>query len=150
MRFLIVFLSLLLISCTSDKYHSEFQLTSEDYTWEKNDVKSFTFSVDEVTPYNINISVRYLTGLRWDTLRLQWNLQKSNETLVTFSSIEIPVIDQNGKHIGEANFDIWQTENCLKEKINLEKGDYTIRIKHCMPEEILPYITEIGIELDKL
>ena len=151
MRYIIfLLLSVVLLSCSSENYFSESQATSEDYTWDKSDMKSFNFDIDQTDNYDIQLNVKYLTGFRWDTLRLQWNTKRNIDFQHAFLNVNIAMIDPNGNHIGEAQFDNWHTDIYLTNNIHLKKGNYTINVKHNMAEDILPYVTDIGITIEKL
>jgi gliding motility-associated lipoprotein GldH len=148
MRYCLILFSIFIISCSPAVYYSEFQPTSDDYVWEREDIKSFKFTIDQKADYSVQLKVKYLTGFRWDTLQIQWNIKGYIDFQPAYLNRNILMIS-NGKHIGEASFDIWTIVDTLFENINLKKGDYSINLKHNMVEDDLPYITELGIEVVK-
>jgi gliding motility-associated lipoprotein GldH len=150
MKYLSLIFIAAFISCSTDNHFSEYQQTSDTYTWHKSDVKKFHFTAEKSEIFSIELHIKYLTGLMWDTLYLNWKISDISNPQKNFESIKTPVTDENGMHIGTPQFDTWHTQILLTDSISLNKGEYEISLKHDMVEEILPFVSEVGIVIDKL
>ena len=59
--------------------------------------------------------------------------------------------ESNGDYIGEAGYDIWDSEHLVDPNKHYEEvGDYTYVIEQNTPVDPLNYAMEIGVILDKV
>ena len=121
-------------SCQPEgRVYIEHQELSPDLEWLKKDVREFKVPIEEInSTYNFSLAFRYATGYQY-----QHAMVKVTETspggAVTVKEYELKVREKNGDYIGEAGFDIWDSEHLVEtNKKYTEAGTYTyvIRAKH--------------------
>jgi gliding motility-associated lipoprotein GldH len=143
-----LFLLFTFASCASEAYYESYVKTSNDFTWSREDVKKFEFQVKEKTAFRLKLKINYLTGFRWDTLNLKYNIDGPSNFHHEQIKINIPMKSINGENLDQAKFDIWEKEFILHPIIILEKGSYTMNLVHDMPEDELACVTELGLQIE--
>jgi hypothetical protein len=63
------------------------------------------------------------------------------------NSFEITIQEKPGEYIGEPSLDYWLIATPALEKQELQAGDYSVTLKHDMPNAEFPYISEVGIRV---
>lgn len=147
----ILIISTGLLACQSEnRIYTEHQELSADVEWLKNDVKEFKVPIDDNSiAYNLSLSFRYATGYQYQTANVKV-IETSPSGKETISEFELKVRESNGDYIGEAGFDIWDSEHLVQSnKIFEETGTYTYIIEQNTPVDPLNYAMEIGVILDK-
>lgn len=129
----------------------EHKKLSPDYEWFKKDTREFKVPIeDNAIAYNLSLAFRFADGY-------QYRVAKVNVTEISPSGVEtarqyeLKVRDENDKFIGDAGFDIWDSEHLIvPNKKYPEAGTYTYVIEHAMPKDPLIFAMEIGVVLDKV
>ncbi len=148
--FLLLCFIISITSCSDSHYYEESIPTSDEYVWYRTQGKDFNFSINNTAKFNVYVKINYITGIRWDTLFLDCKLTSIPKSLTKTIPLKIPIKDFYGEYLGDPELDVWTTRKKLISNEVLTKGNYQISIIHSMAEDTLPYITEVGLELDKI
>lgn len=150
----IVFASLILtlFSCHPEgRVFVEHQELSPEVEWLKKDVRTFEVPVEDVNmKYKLSLSFRYANGFQYQAARVKVKeiSPNGNETI---ESYDLKVRNDDGSYIGDAGYDIWDSEHLIiPNKSYQEKGVYTYIIEHDMPNDPLNFAMEIGVILDEI
>lgn len=150
------FLSILAIAITLIACHPEgrvyvkHQELSPDVEWLKKDVREFKVPIDDNSiPYNLSLSFRYASGYQYQVAKVKVT-ETSPSGKETVKEYDLKVRQDNGDYIGEAGYDIWDSEHLVEPKKKYEEtGNYTYLIEHNMPNDPLNFAMEVGVILDK-
>jgi len=150
-KLLIIFGLLHITACQPEsRVYSDYKELSPDYEWLKKDVKIFKIPMGNISSsYKMNLSFRYVNGYQYQFAKvLVKEVSPSGKTKIKNYALKIR--DDNGKYIGDAGYDIWDSEHIVESnKLYQEIGEYTYFIEHEMPFDTLNFAMEIGILLDK-
>ncbi|MCH2223728.1 MAG: gliding motility lipoprotein GldH [Crocinitomicaceae bacterium] len=144
-------IAICLLSCKSENHvYSEHQELSPAVEWLKKDSREFKVPIkDNSIPYNFTLAFRYAEGYQYPTANVKVT-ETSPSGIETVKEYELKVRDENDDYIGEAGFDIWDSEHLVEpNKKYSETGTYTYVIEQNTPVDPLNFAMEIGIVLDK-
>jgi len=147
----LIFIILTLASCTREgRIFNENQELSPDIEWLLADSREFVVNIEDISiSYDLSLSFRYAEGYLFDVLRVKVS-ETSPSGIETIKSYDLKVREADGSYIGEAGFDIWDSEHLIESnKKYVEKGEYKYVITHDMPVNPVNYAMEIGLILDK-
>jgi gliding motility-associated lipoprotein GldH len=148
---LILALATALLGCQSEnRIYIEHQELSPNVEWLKKDVREFTVPIeDNSVDYEMSLTFRYATGYQYPTANVKVT-ETSPSGEETVEEYELKVREANGDYLGEAGFDIWDTEHLVApNKTFKETGAYTYVIEQNTPVDPLNFAMEIGIIMDK-
>jgi len=138
-------------SCSQEgRVYSENKELSPEVVWSKSDSREFKVPIDNINmTYDLSVSFRYAEGYIFDVLRI--NIKEITPSgIEQNTSHDLKIREANGEYIGEAGFDIWDSEHLIQSELKYEEtGTYTYIIEHDMPTDPLNYSMEIGLILDK-
>lgn len=140
-----------LVACQPEgRVFVEHEELSPNIEWLKVDKREFKVPIeDESIPYNLSLSFRYANGYQFQVARVIVT-EISPSGVSTITNHELLIRDEKGGYIGEAGYDIWDSEHLIQpDKKYEEKGTYTYIIEHNMPHDPLNFVMEIGVILDK-
>jgi gliding motility-associated lipoprotein GldH len=140
-----------LIACQSgDRIYIEHQGLSPDVEWLKKDVRTFKVPVTANNQaYDMSLSFRYANGYQYQTANVKVT-ETSPSGKEEIKEYDLKVREANGDYIGEAGYDIWDSEHVVEaNKKYLETGTYTYVIEQNTPVDPLNFAMEIGVILDK-
>ena len=148
----IIAVSVSLLACQSEnRIYIEHQELSPELEWLKKDIREFELPIDDNSiAYNMSLSFRYATGYQYQTanVKVTETSPSGNETV---NEYELKVREANGDYIGEAGFDIWDSEHMVEpNKTYKETGTYKYVIEQNTPVDPLNFAMEIGVILDKV
>jgi gliding motility-associated lipoprotein GldH len=129
---------------------SEHQTLSPDYEWLKKDKRSFIIPIDDTKQkFNLSLSFRYANGYPYKSVLVNLEI-KSPSGKINQKNYELIVRKEDGSYIGDAGYDIWDSEHLIEKDIAFnEKGDYTFTLSQATPNDPLNFAMEIGVILDK-
>ncbi len=152
-KLLLAFSFLLILSaCQPEgRIYKKHQKLSPDYEWLKKDTREFKVPIENKDmAYNFSLSFRFANGYPYRIARVQVT-ETSPSGKVAVKEYELKVRDENDNYIGDAGFDIWDSEHLVEPNKKYEEtGTYTYVITHNMPKDPLVFAMEIGVLLDKL
>lgn len=145
---LILSLFTLLISCSKQNQFSEFDTFGEENRWQKADAKSYDFTIDDDSKlYNIVFRFSHVYGYQFTEIPLNIiieNPEGKSEEL----KINIPILNDSGKDLGECAGDVCDLKYPIIEKTKLQKGKYKITISHSFEGPYLPNVIGIGLNVE--
>ena len=141
-----------LVACHSrDNVYTEYQELSPDVEWLKKDIREFKVPIENKSQhYNLSLSFRYATGYQFEIVKVKvTEVSPSGKEVEKYYDLKIK--DAKGEYIGEAGYDIWDSEHLIEPNKNYEEiGSYTYKVEHIMPTDPLNYAMEIGVIVDKV
>lgn len=146
----LIFAQALLAACQPEgRVYVEYQELSPQVEWLKEDVKTFKVPIENAGSYNMSLSFRYANGYQYRNAMVKvTETTPSGEEFVY--NYELKVRNEKGEYIGEAGFDIWDSEHLVEPgKSFRQPGTYIYRIEHNMPSDPLNFAMEIGVILDE-
>ncbi len=133
------------------RIYAEHKELSPGLEWRKKDSREFKVPIeDNSTPYNMSLSFRYINGFQPNLVKVKV-IETSPDGKETVKEYDLKVREDNGDYIGEAGYDIWDSNHLVEpnKKYN-EPGVYTYVIEHNMPKDPLNNVMEIGVILEKV
>lgn len=126
------------------------QELSPNVEWLKKDVREFEVPIDDNNiPYNLSLSFRYANGYQYQVAKVKVT-EISPSGKETEKEYDLKVRQDNGDYIGEAGYDIWDSEHLVEANKKYEEaGTYTYVIEHNMPNDPLNFAMEVGVIVDK-
>ncbi len=151
-NYLFVVLALILLTSCSDgnRIYEEHQDLSPDVEWLKKDIRTFEAEIEDVSiPYDISLAFRYASGYPFDVVKIKvTHINPSGDELS--KTYELQIRDEDGNYMGEAGYDIWDSEHLVEEGVLFnEAGKYTFKVEHDMPYDPLVMVMEVGVIIDK-
>jgi len=141
-----------LVSCHPEgRVFVEHKELSPDVEWLKADVREFKVPVeDNSQTYNLSLSFRYANGYQFEVAKVKvTEIAPSGKE--TVSEYDLKVREKNGDYIGEAGYDIWDSEHLVQPKKKFEEtGTYTYKLEQNNPTDPMNFAMEVGVILDKV
>ncbi len=138
------------VGCNSNRIYNE-TVTIPDNVWNKENKLKFSVAVQQIDiPYKLDVTVRHSEQYSSKNLWLFISTTTpSGKTQI--DTLECQLADDIGKWQGDGAGDIWDVNIPFKKKIGFpEAGTYSIEIEQGMRTPQLPYIMEIGLQVEKL
>jgi len=128
----------------------EHQKLSPKVEWLKKDKRTFKIPIKDTNQvYDLSLSFRYANGYQYPTANVKVT-ETSPSGKKTVKKYKLKVREANGDYIGEAGYDIWDSEHLVEpNKKFTEIGTYTYVIEQNTPVDPLNFAMEIGVILDK-
>ncbi len=140
-----------LLACQPEnRIYIEHQDLSPEVEWLKEDVRTFSVPIeDNNQTYNMSLSFRYANGYQYQIANVKVT-ETSPSGIESVNEYELKVREANVDYIGEAGYDIWDSEHVVEaNKKYPEIGIYTYVIEQNTPVDPLSFAMEIGVILDK-
>lgn len=147
----VIAVTISLVACQPEgRIYNEHQELSPEVEWLKKDVKTFNVPIVATNQmYNLSLSFRYANGYQYQTANVKVT-ETSPSGKETVKEYELKVREETGEYIGEAGYDIWDSEHLVEPNKKFEEtGTYTYKIEHIMPNDPMNFAMEIGVILDK-
>lgn len=138
-------------SCEPEgRVYTDHKELSPDIEWKKEDVRSFEVPInDNSVAYDLSLSFRFANGYQYEIAKVKVT-EVSPGGATSEKEYDLIVRDENGEFIGEAGYDIWDSEHLIEPNKKFEEtGTYSYTIEHMMPKDPLYFAMEIGVVLDK-
>lgn len=148
MRFIILFISCVLLSCSSDTIFQEFQ-TFDGY-WPENEVKTFSVDVPSDTA-KYDITMHFTTTHKYPYNNLYFDFELTlDDSLVEKNLNEIILSDpKTGEPFGSGAGDVFENSILVLEKFQFpQTGNFEIKVTHFMRMDSLPEINKLGIVVE--
>jgi gliding motility-associated lipoprotein GldH len=157
-KFLIFFLSfVIIISCGDRSALNKYQ-TLENSSWQFGKSIVFDFEVqDTLTPKNLFINIRSNNEYEFSNIYLITELKFSDNSLI-IDTLQYEMADASGNFLGTGFSEIKENMLFYKErKVFPVKGKYTLKIAQAMrkngevaPIETLKGIQDVGFSIEKI
>jgi len=143
---------LALVACTPEgRIFEKHKDLSPDLEWRRSDVRSFDVPIEDTSKsYRLSATLRYVSGYPWTTVPLKIDVTSPSGISLS-TSHDLIVRDSEGNYIGEAGLDIWDSMHTLSDSFPFdEQGMYHFDISHNGPDEVIPFLMEIGLVVDDI
>lgn len=150
--FTILVMSICILGCQPEgREYIEHKELSPLVEWLKKDVIEFKVPIEkENQEYKMSLAFRYAYGYQHEVLKVKV-IEISPDGKEESKEYELKVLDEHGEYIGEPALGFLDSEHLIEaNKIFKEKGTYTFKIEHMMPNDPVNYAMEIGVILDKV
>lgn len=141
-------LTFFLFACDKNRvFDNSFAI--EDARWAVNDVKQFSFEIDDTTAfYNVLINVRNNNEYEYRNLYLFIKMTSPSNKYFE-DTVEFQLADNRGKWLGKGAGNIWQSQLMMLKNVKLlEKGSYQVELMQGMRDDTLKSITDIGLRIE--
>lgn len=145
---ILVFL-LFLSSCTPDFLYAKYE-GIENQKWTYEDVKSFTFTVENtMSEYQFFSSIRYGISYPYRNMYLQYSLLQNADTIAK-DIAEVQLMDaKTGMPLGEGGNRIFYIAFPLMTRTFDKTGKYELTLRQYMRKDTLPHIYNVGLLIDR-
>lgn len=140
---------LFLSSCNQDQVFKKY-LPLLDKQWPRNKVLKFEVNITDTSGiHQLVTAFRYVSYIKHKAIKIQLT-SSSPSGKNDIEVIEIPIKDENGKHLGEAIGDVADIKKTVRENLKFgEKGIYSFEFKQMMVPEDVGGIMEVGLIISK-
>lgn len=146
----LLFAASLCMACDEQTvYHSFQSLPTEG--WQRKDTLFFNVMVpDSVTLYNVSVEVRNRNNYPYQNLPLLIYYDSPETRNIKRDTLELRLADGAGIWLGDGWGGLYQSDLSAG-LIRIGKaGEYSFKVIHLLPDEILPGINDIGIKLKRI
>jgi len=147
-----IIMTLVLLACQPEgRVYVKHQNLSPNIEWLKKDLREFKVPIeDNNIAYNMSLSFRFANGYQYQVAKVKvTETSPSGKEIV--KEYDLKVREDNGDYIGEAGYDIWDSEHIVETNKRYEEtGTYNYTLEHIMPSDPLHFAMEIGVILDKV
>jgi gliding motility-associated lipoprotein GldH len=148
---LFLFVALLsLVACDSKRLYEENREIPAG-TWDNKNRITFEFDIpDTVTYYNVLINVRNASQYQFSNLCL-FVTTTYPDGKTSKDTLDCPLQDGTGKWMGKGVGDLWDNTLLFKPSVKFRQaGKYRLEYEHAMRVNPLPYITDVGLRLERV
>ena len=138
-----------ILSCSYRDVYEKY-LTLEKGNWPSTKILNYDYqSIDTLQVYNIFINIRHTGSYQYDNIYLFVTTQAPNGNTHK-DTVEFILADEHGKWTGNGIGDMFDVRLAFKRNIRFGQiGDYSFQIKQAMRDNVLKYITDVGIRVEK-
>jgi gliding motility-associated lipoprotein GldH len=146
---LVAAFSIMIAACSHNSVYSDYKSIA-DAGWNKDSVARFTVDITETgIPCNVLVNIRHNNTYPYQNFWL-FIATTSPEGKTTQDTIECYLADNRGKWLGSGLSSVYNMPVLFKPNTVFTKpGKYTFAIRQGMRDDLLPGITDIGIEINK-
>ncbi|WP_338766241.1 gliding motility lipoprotein GldH [Bernardetia sp. ABR2-2B] len=131
-------------------YREHTDVNSVGFKWNMSDEKTYKVNVEEAGMYDISIELRHGISIPFKNLILVLTYE-TPDGKATEEKVDFRLRDEGGRAIGEGVGDTYDTRQVVMPNFKLEKGTYTFKIKHALPDnDPISPILEVGLVVDKV
>ncbi len=139
----------LLNACTGNTFYSHYESVSLD-GWARADTLRFTTdSVRQQGQYGIDLALRTTSLYPFMNLALVVQMQASRSNLSLTDTLHFTLTDKEGRSESDGGLAYRQYSRHLLNYTLLEGDTLNVRIHHCMQQNPLPGISDVGIIVEK-
>jgi gliding motility-associated lipoprotein GldH len=155
---LLLFLFVILTSCSKHNEYKEFVSFEEENRWQKSDVKTFEFDISDAKVFNVDVTddnqlynlvfkFSHVYDYQFATIPIQFFIESpdGNKEMI---AIDLAINDDSGKELAECAGDVCDLNYTIKEKTKLQKGPYKVTISHSFKGPYLPNVLGIGLNVE--
>ncbi|WP_375560870.1 gliding motility lipoprotein GldH [Bernardetia sp. OM2101] len=150
--FPILTLAVLFLSTSCDEnniYRNHEDVNSVGFKWNMSDEKTYKVNVEEEGMYDISIELRHGISIPYQNVLLTLTYE-TPDGKATEEKVDFALRDAQNAPLGQGVGDTFDTQQKVMSNFKLEKGTYTFKIKHALPQaDPLSPILEVGLVVDK-
>ena len=131
--------------------YAEYKELSPMEEWLRKDIIEFKVPIEkENQEYNMSLAYRYVVGHNHETVKVKIT-ETSPSGIEESVEHDLNMLDESGYKKGDGSLGIIDTEHLIvPNKRFKEKGTYTYKIEHMMPNDPIEFAVEIGMILDQV
>lgn len=147
--FLVLFLSVLIVSCDSSEIYQNWQ-DIKIYQWKRDNVITNKVNIEDIDKnYKLSIGLRYLPSINEKEIKLVMGIVSPKGETVQ-KSYTVKLKNDEGEHLGEVMGQVADIKQVVEENYTFkEKGEYTFNIAQAMPNDPQGGIGEVGLLINK-
>ena len=144
--FLILTIAIGLSACNGNKIYSKFDKDFDENRWNRNDVRTFEFSVEKEQEYDLIIDFSHVYGYQFDKVPLKMVLTDSagNKTV---EQIKLDILNDEGHDNGNCDGDYCDLYDTVFQNQKLKPGKYKVEVTNEFNHEYLPNVIGLGIQV---
>jgi len=148
-KFLLVAFVFVFLSCDKNKIYDNFDFNFENNRWEENDIRIFEFENNQSEEAcDLKLHFGHISGFQFKEVPLEVVITAPDGESEVFS-INVKLIDESGKDIGDCTGDICDVFQTIKTFETLENGKYKVAVKSKFTGPYLPNVLGVGIVIEK-
>lgn len=143
-----------LVACDKNQIFDQYQSTKNG--WHRDTLVQFSWKQESAEPVNLFIQLRNNEKYAFNNLFVIAKLKFPNQKVLV-DTLEYTMANPDGKFIDQGFSSIVTNQLYYKEKLTLEKGDYTITLEQAnrkngsvKPLEVLDGVTDVGFRVEKV
>ncbi len=146
---IILFVSLVFISCNRSDYEKSYQL--ENDSWDVENTLQFNFEINELNQhYNMFFNIRNTDNYTFSNIYLFVHILYPDNTEKT-DTVEGILADSNGKWLGKGSGKYKNSEFLYKSDVRFpQAGKYGLIVEHAMRVKALEGIATVGFKMEKV
>ncbi len=141
-----LFLALLLWSCDGNVTYKKFVDDFPENRWEKSDVKTYDFKIEQAGNYDLLIDFSHVYGMQFAQLPINVTLTNPDKTATT-EKFALELRDKDGKDLGDCSGDYCDLRQAVFENRKLEAGNYIVTLANGFDFEYFPNVIGLGIRV---
>ncbi len=139
---LLILVMLVTLSCNKKEVYRNFENEIEAQRWKENDVKIHNFEIlEDDKNYSVFIEISHVLGSEMNEFPVKFEVEKPDGTI---EKEEIIVNFKNSDCLG----DVCDVKFLVKEKIQLKKGKYVVRLSPVSKYGFVPNIIGVGLSVE--
>lgn len=136
-------------SCDSGVIYEE-NHEFENNVWSYDDVKEFSFSVeDSLTPVKLFINLRTTIDYEYSNIYMYTHFTYPNGN-TDIDTLEFFLAQPNGKWLGECSGTVVENRALITQGYLMDPGTYSFKIEQAMYKDNLPEVMDVGIRVENL
>jgi gliding motility-associated lipoprotein GldH len=141
---------ILLTACDGNLVYEE-NLKIDDAVWQRAKKAQFAFDIEDTTSaYNFFLNFRHSGKYPYKNLYLFTRTTSPNGK-VALDTAQMLFADKQGRWMGKGIGDIYDYQFKFKQRLLFpDSGEYKFEIEQAMRDKELPYVTDIGIRIEKV
>ena len=148
-KFLLVALMFIFLSCNENKIYDDFDSNFENNRWEENDYRVFEFeNKQSEEACDLKLHLGHISGFQFKEVPLEVVITAPDGESELLP-INVKLIDEYGKDIGDCTGDICDVFQTIKTFETLENGKYKVAVKSKFMGPYLPNVLGVGIVVEK-
>jgi gliding motility-associated lipoprotein GldH len=149
-KFLLVAFMFIFFSCNKNKIYDDFDSNFENNRWEENNIRVFEFeNKQSKEACDLKLHFGYINGFQFKEVPLEVEITTPDGESEVLS-INVKLIDESGKDIGDCTGDICDVFQTIKTFETLENGKYKVTVKSKFTGPYLPNVLGVGVIFEKI
>lgn len=148
--FLLLCLVMVQLSCNAGQIYKRY-IALPDGVWSQSDRVRFVVPVSKpISNAKVLMLIRFTDVYEYNNLKFEMSLRSPQNAILEQQEYDMPMKTENGLNSGTALGDIWDSKMQILENYQFtETGNYTFDFAQAMPDETLPFMTELGLVIEQ-
>jgi gliding motility-associated lipoprotein GldH len=133
-------------SCDSDVIFEENQ-SFENNVWSYDDVKSFSFELDSMTPVKMYLNLRTTIDYEFSNIYMYLHSAYPNG-YEDIDTLEFFLAQPDGKWLGEVSGTVVENQALITQGYFSDPGEYTFKLEQAMRDNDLSEVLDVGLRVE--